>query len=66
MCNIIRGNQKQTGRSQAAVGTVSHSAIDTDKAIASDNRKIQEPSGVEMLWYMTLQIAPKATVRRGW
>ena len=66
MCNIVRGNQKETGQSQAEMGTISHSPIDTDKAIASDNRKIQEPRGVEMLWYTILQITPKATIRREW
>lgn len=48
------------------MGTISHSTIDTDKTIASDNRKIQEPSGVKMLCYVILQITPKATVGRGW
>lgn len=48
------------------MGTISHSAIDTGKAIVSDNMKIQEPSGAEMLWYVILQITPKATIRRGW
>ncbi|OPJ70836.1 hypothetical protein AV530_017192 [Patagioenas fasciata monilis] len=31
--------------------------------MASDNRKIQEPSGVRMLQYEILQITPKATIR---
>lgn len=48
------------------MGTISHSTIDTDKTIASDNRKIQEPSGVKMLCYVILQITPKATIGRGW
>lgn len=46
MCNIISnivsGSPKETGQSQAETGTVGHSAVETDKAIASDNRKIQE------------------------
>lgn len=63
MCNIVRRNQKETGQSQAEMGTIGHSAMDIDSTIASDNRKIQEPSGVEMLWWVILQITPKATAR---
>lgn len=66
LCDIIAGNQKETGQSQAETGTISNSAIDTDKTIASDNRKIQEPGSVEMLWCTILQITPQATTTRGW
>lgn len=42
ICNIVRRDQKVTGQSQAEMGTISHSTTDTDKAMASNNRKIQE------------------------
>lgn len=63
ICNIVRRDQKVTGQSQAEMGTISHSTTDTDKAMASDTRKIQE-SPVES--DKILQITPKATIRSEW
>lgn len=36
------------------MGMITHSAKDTDKGIARNNRKIQEPCGVKMLCCMVL------------